>query len=105
MDNKLIYSLPKKINQTPFLSIYLATYNKGKFISRIIRSIQNQSFKDLEIIFVDDGSTDDTVDVIKEFKDKDPRIRIINNKINKGVMYSRLNEIVNRKIHYDSRSR
>ena len=47
-----------KINEEPKISVIIPIYNKESFILKILRSIQNQSFKDIEIIFCDDGSND-----------------------------------------------
>ena len=59
-------------------SIIVPLYNKEKYISRAIYSALNQSFKNFEIIIVNDGSTDNSLNVVKEIKDS--RIRIINQK-------------------------
>jgi len=66
MKNKLIFS------------IIIPLYNKEKYISRAIYSALNQSFKNFEIIIVNDGSTDNSLHVVKKIKD--PRIKIINQK-------------------------
>lgn len=52
------------------ISIYIPVYNGSKFIKRCIDSILSQSFKDFELIIVDDGSMDNTVELIKEYKDE-----------------------------------
>lgn len=51
----------------PKVSIIIPAYNSSRFISEAIKSIFNQTFKDFEIIVIDDGSTDDTKDVLKPF--------------------------------------
>ena len=79
----------------PKLSIFLAIYNKEKYLKRSIGSIQKQTLKDLEIIAVNDGSTDNSLNILKEMRIKDPRIIIINNKRNKGSLYSRAIGILN----------
>ena len=56
---------------------------------RFIRSIQNQFFDDIEIIFIDDCSIDDSVKVIEENKKKDERIILLKQKVNKGTLISR----------------
>jgi len=55
----------------------MPVYNGAKFVGNAIKSILNQSYKDFEFVIVDDGSTDNTVDVINQFKDK--RIKLIRN--------------------------
>ena len=56
-------------------SIVIPLYNKAKSIANTIQSILGQSFADFELIIVDDGSTDDSVQVVNQFTDK--RIRLI----------------------------
>jgi glycosyltransferase involved in cell wall biosynthesis len=59
----------------PKVSIVIPSYNRGEFIEATLQSIQNQSFKDFEVIFVDDGSTDNTAQLVKVFCDNDPRFK------------------------------
>lgn len=65
----------KQINKMPLFSIIIPTYNRELLIGRAIDSILDQSFKDFEIIIVDDGSTDNTKKVIKSYTD--PRVKYI----------------------------
>jgi len=60
-------------------------YNKEAWISQTIENIQNQTLKDIEIIFVNDGSTDGTVDVIKHYMKDDKRIRLLHLPKNMGL--------------------
>ena len=69
--------------------------NREKFILRILRSIQNQPMKDIEIIFVDDASTDNTVKLIENFQKYDERIILIKHEINKGSLISRNEGAIN----------
>ena len=66
----------------PTASIVIPTYNRGKVLGRAIESVANQTFKDFEIIIVDDCSTDETKKLIDEFED--PRITYIKHKNNRG---------------------
>ena len=59
----------------PFFSVIVSTYNRAPYISRSINSVLTQEFHDLELVIVDDGSTDDTQSVVGKFKD--PRIKYI----------------------------
>jgi glycosyltransferase involved in cell wall biosynthesis len=71
------------------LSITLATYNVESFIEESISSIINQTFKDFELICIDDGSKDNTLKVLKEFEKKDSRIKVIAKEINEGLAVAR----------------
>jgi glycosyltransferase involved in cell wall biosynthesis len=79
---------PTSKNQIPILSIILATFNRGKYILDAIESIQAMSFKDWELIIVDDGSTDQTNIVISKCLD-DERIHYLYNETNQGVSFAR----------------
>jgi glycosyltransferase involved in cell wall biosynthesis len=72
----------------PKVSIILASYNGGKYIAKAIESVLNQSFFDFEFIIINDGSTDNTKDIVEEFSAKDKRIVIFNNKKNIGFAKS-----------------
>lgn len=78
-----------KISNNPKISIITPLYNTVQFLSRLIRSIQYQKFKDIEIILIDDGSSDNSSELIKKFQKKDKRIKLIHNKKNKGTFFSR----------------
>ena len=78
-----------KGSKKPKISIVIPVYNKEKIIKRTLRSIQNQNMNDIEIILVNDYSTDNTLYTIQKLQKEDPRIIIINNQKNKGTLYSR----------------
>lgn len=63
------------MNETPAFSVIIPTYNRGQLISRAVDSVLNQTFKDFELIIVDDGSEDDTRKIIEEYIEKDDRIQ------------------------------
>jgi glycosyltransferase involved in cell wall biosynthesis len=52
-----------------FISVVMPTYNCAKYIAQSIQSILNQTFKDFELLIIDDGSTDDTEEIVNQFKD------------------------------------
>ena len=58
----------------PFFSIIMPTYNRGHILPKTIRSVINQSFNNWELIIVDDGSTDNTREIIDDFSKNDNRI-------------------------------
>lgn len=64
----------------PKLSVVIPVYNAEKFISRCIESIINQTFQDMEIILVNDGSTDNSLTICQEYAGKDRRIKVIDKK-------------------------
>ena len=64
---------------SPIISVVLPTYNGSKYISRSIDSVLNQSFSDIELIIVNDCSTDNTLEIISKYASLDKRIKIINN--------------------------
>lgn len=61
------------------ISVVMPAYNTGKYIGEALESILNQTFQEFEIIVVDDGSTDNTVEVVRRYMEKDDRIRLIQN--------------------------
>ena len=78
-----------KLSKNPNISIVIPCYNCKKFILRAIRSIQNQNFSNFEIVISNDGSTKDNLVFIEQLQKEEKRIRIISNKINMGLLYTR----------------
>lgn len=76
------------INMSPKISIVIPSYNEKKNISRCLDSVLNQTFTDFEVICVDDGSSDGTFDIIKNYSKKDSRIIPLKNP-GKGVSSAR----------------
>ena len=76
-------------SETPKVSAIIPVYNSKNIILRSIRSIQNQNMKNLEIILVNDFSTDGSLTYLQELQKEDARIKIINNQKNMGTLYSR----------------
>lgn len=83
------------IMNSPTVSVILAVYNGSAYIQQAIESILTQTFADFELILIDDGSTDDTLERIQAYAD--PRIRLLKNiqnigltkSLNKGIKVSR----------------
>ena len=74
------------------VSIIIPIYNAERYIERCICSVINQTYKNIEIIIINDGSTDDSMKLINRYKNKDSRIIVINQK-NSGVSTARNNGI------------
>ena len=60
------------------ISIIVPVYNTEKFLEKCLNSLINQTLKDIEIICINDGSTDNSLQILEKFADKDKRIQIIN---------------------------
>ena len=71
-------------NAKPKVSVILPVYNVGKYLRRSLDSLINQTLKDIEIICIDDGSTDESYDILEEYLKKDSRINVVH-KENKGT--------------------
>ena len=91
----ILNHIREKRRKNPFLSIIIPIFNNEKNIKRIITSIENQSYKDIEIIFVDDSSTDNSVEEIEQYKRKDKRIKIVKHKTKKGLFITRNDGVLN----------
>ena len=70
------------------ISIIVPIYNVEKYLSKCIESLLNQTYKDIEVILVNDGSKDDSLKICREFEIKDKRVIVINQK-NRGVSAAR----------------
>ena len=66
------------------ISVVIPVYNIEDYLSECLDSIVNQSLEDIEIICVNDGSTDGSLDILKEYESKDSRVKIISQE-NKGI--------------------
>ena len=75
--------------EKPKISLIMTVFNQEHFIKYIYSSIQKQTFKEIELIIIDDASTDSSSKIIKNLMKSDKRIIYIKNKANKGVFYSR----------------
>lgn len=73
----------------PKVSVIVAAYNVEEYIEECLHSMINQTLEDVEFIVVDDGSTDDTGKIIKQWAEMDKRFKIIHNSKNSGPLISR----------------
>lgn len=81
------------------ISVVVPVYNMEKYLSRCIDSILDQTYQNLEIILVNDASTDDSLSIIEEYIKTDERIKVISHKTNMGLFQARItgSEIANGK--------
>ena len=82
------FYFPNK-SKKPKVSIISPIYNNGKYLYRFLNSIYNQNFNEIEIILIDDFSSDNTLNLIKLYQKRDKRIILIRNKKNCGTFKSR----------------
>lgn len=80
-------------NNKPLVSVIIPCYNAEKYVEQAVRSIMNQTYKNLEIIIGNDCSTDSSLEIIKKLAIEDDRIRIINNSENLKIVKT-LNKLV-----------
>ncbi|WP_300743433.1 glycosyltransferase family 2 protein [uncultured Brachyspira sp.] len=71
------------------VSIIILVYNTEQYLEKCLNSVINQTLKEIEIICIDDKSTDNSIDIIKNFQKIDNRIILIENKKNMGMGYNR----------------
>jgi glycosyltransferase involved in cell wall biosynthesis len=71
------------------VSIYMPTRNRADLVQRAAASVLTQTHRDIELLIVDDGSTDDTPAVLQAMANADPRVRIFRNEQSRGAPYSR----------------
>ena len=70
------------------ISIVVPVYNSGKYLDRCLKSIVNQTYSDIEILLIDDGSTDNSLEICNQFAINDKRIKVFH-KENNGVSAAR----------------
>ncbi|MDN3657697.1 glycosyltransferase family 2 protein [Ferruginibacter paludis] len=73
-------------SEFPLVSIVMATYNGNKYLAQQMESIVAQSYPNIEVIIVDDRSTDDTVEILQRFQQQYSFLKIIRNEVNLGYI-------------------
>ena len=86
--------------ENPKISIIMPIYNSEKYLEKSLLSIYNQDFKEIEVIIIDDYSTDKTREIINKLISKYPSISLITNNMNKGMLNSTITGIINSKGKY-----
>lgn len=72
---------------SPLLTVLVPCYNVEKYVTQCLESILGQTYSNIEVICIDDGSTDSTPKILQDFSKRDPRIKIIT-KPNSGYGHS-----------------
>ena len=100
LEEKLIDNNKIEYDNKPIISVVIPSYNKMDFLLKSVRSIQNQKFKNIEIIIVNDCSTDNSTRVFNYLLESDPRVRIIHHLKNMGCWRTRVDGILYSKGQY-----
>lgn len=89
MKQLVTYNLqPTTYNRKPLVSVIMPVYNAGDFLRQTIKSILDQSYTNFEILAVDDGSTDDSYEILQGFAKGDKRVRVFSYKYNRGLSFA-----------------
>jgi glycosyltransferase involved in cell wall biosynthesis len=75
------------LNQ-PLVSVIIPAYNAENFIAKTLESVLSQTYQNIEVLVVDDGSTDTTAEIVKSFVQKDSRVSLLQQS-NAGVAAAR----------------
>ena len=78
----------RRLKDMPLISVIIPVYNTEAYLTKCIDSVLTQGFRDFELILVNDGSTDNSLKIINEYKERDNRVRVIN-KENEGANIAR----------------
>ena len=89
--NKL-YEKIKDVEVDKKVSVIIPVYNSEKYIEKSIESVLNQTYKNIELILIDDGSTDNSLSILKEYENKDSKIKVIS-KENAGQFKARMDGV------------
>ena len=76
------------MNLQPLVSVIISTCNRANLIRKAVDSVLKQNYKNIELIIINDGSTDKTSEIISEAAEKDKRVIILTNKVNLGFVKS-----------------
>ena len=72
------------MSDTPLVSVLMTSYNREKYIGEAIESVLNSSYRHFELIIVDDGSKDRTMEIARQYAEKDQRVKVYRNERNLG---------------------
>lgn len=78
------------LTEGPLISVVVPVYNVEKYLKRCMDSILEQTYQNLEIILVDDGSTDTSLRIMEEYVQQDDRVRLVKHEKNRGLFQARI---------------
>jgi glycosyltransferase involved in cell wall biosynthesis len=78
------------VEQVPEVSVIVPVYNVAPYLARALDSAIGQTFTNIEVICVDDGSTDGSLDILEQYARRDSRIVVLKNGTNRGSLYARV---------------
>lgn len=79
---------PLKTEGHPLISICIPTYNAGAYLEPCLLSAVKQTYSPTEILICDDGSSDDTISIVQQFSRQYPKIRLVQNNVNGGMVHN-----------------
>ena len=102
LNNKIqiIVHQNKLITNEIKISVIIPIYNGGKYLNYSLRSIQTQKMKDIEIIIVDDNSSDDSLEIIQNYMKNDSRIKLIKNNETRRILFCKSIGVLNSRGKY-----
>ncbi len=92
MNNFFDEKVVMMMSETPKVSVIIPVYNAEKYLRQCLDSVVNQTLQDIEIICVDDGSTDSSAQILAEYKEKDTRVKLLSQE-NQGQSVARNNAL------------
>jgi glycosyltransferase involved in cell wall biosynthesis len=75
------------MDRCPQVTVFIPAYNRAEYVCRAIDSVLEQTFEDFDLLLLDDGSTDGTLEVLRSYVD--PRIRVERNEVTLGIPRTR----------------
>jgi len=78
----------ENVKSEPKVSVVIPTYNRASLLGKALESVLSQTFQDLEIIVVDDGSTDETPKILNDWRKREPRLVVLRNEKNLGQRFN-----------------
>lgn len=83
-----ISAIDSELTETPLVSVIIPAYNAERFIARTLESVLAQTYRNIEVLVIDDGSQDDTAAIVSRYKQQDDRVKLLY-QVNAGVAAAR----------------